>query len=85
MAVTVTITKNMKFDPNPVNVKKGDSVIWKNDAGHTHTATADDGGVPDTGEIDPGASSSPQTFNDAGTVKYHCDIHPSMKGSVVVS
>jgi len=51
----------------------------------THTATADNGSVPDAGDINQGASSSPQEFAAAGTVKYHCEIHPSMHGAVTVS
>jgi plastocyanin len=82
--LTVTI-KNMKFDPNNLAVKTGDSVVWKNDDRKTHTATADSGSVPNTGEIDGGNSSSPQKFDTAGTYKYHCEIHPMMKGQIVVS
>lgn len=82
--LTVTI-KNMKFDPNNLAIKAGDSVVWKNDERKTHTATADSGPTPNTGEIDAGKSSSPQTFGSAGTYKYHCEIHPMMKGQVVVS
>lgn len=81
---TVTI-KNMKFDPNSLAVKTGDSVVWKNDERRTHTATADSGSAPNTGDIDAGTSSSPQKFDTAGTYKYHCEIHPMMKGQIAVS
>ena len=82
--LTVTI-KNMKFDPNSLAVKSGDSVVWKNDDRKTHTATADSGSVPDTGDIETGKSSSPQKFPSAGTYKYHCEYHPMMKGQITVS
>ena len=81
---TVTI-KSMKFNPAILPVKAGDSVIWKNDDRAVHTATADDGSVPDTGDIEGGKSSSPQKFDGVGTVKYHCEYHGSMKGQIVVS
>ena len=55
-----------------------------NNAGTTHTATSDTGAW-DTGNLDPGATSSAVSFPTAGTFPYHCAIHPSMVGSVVVS
>jgi plastocyanin len=47
-----------------------------------HTWTADDGGW-DSGSLAQGASST-HTFTTAGTFAYHCAIHASMKGTVVV-
>lgn len=84
MATLIVTIKNMKFDPNNLAIKAGDSVVWKNDERMALTATADSGSVPNTGEIESGESSSPQKFASAGTYKYHCEIHPMMKGQVVV-
>ena len=47
-----------------------------------HTATADNG-LFDTGVLEPGDSSW-VLFEGAGTVTYHCELHPDMKGSIVV-
>jgi len=58
-------------------------VTWTNRDTATHTATAD-GGAFDTKEIRPGAKST-VTLSKAGTYEYHCDIHPTMHGSIVVS
>ncbi len=69
--------------PPTTNVNVGDSVTWNNTSGVTHTATAD-GGSFDTGNIADGASAS-VTFDTAGTFPYHCTIHPSMVGSIVVA
>ena len=41
-------------------------------------------GVFDAGETGPGATSTAMTLTSAGTVRYHCAIHPSMTGSIVV-
>jgi len=41
-------------------------------------------GVFDGGETAPGAMSSAMSLGSAGTVRYHCMIHPSMVGSIVV-
>lgn len=74
-----------EFSPNPVNVKVGDSVKWKNDDDVDHTATADDDSF-DTGNVAAGGSSGLITFTRTGTFDYHCEIHPqTMMGQVVVS
>ena len=39
----------------------------------------------DTGQIKPGESSSPVTFDKEGEFKYHCKIHgKTMSGTIVV-
>jgi plastocyanin len=73
---------NLAFDPATIAVKAGDTVTWVNGDSTAHTVVADDGSF-DSGEIAPGAS-FPFTFAAAGTVPYHCGIHPQMKGTVVV-
>lgn len=76
----VTIA-SFAFTPASVTVSVGDSVTWTNNDGATHTAT---GSGFDTGQIAPGASKS-VTMTTAGTFTYHCAIHPSMTGTVVVA
>jgi plastocyanin len=73
---------NFAFVPNTVTVVVGDTVTWTNNDEVSHTATAD-GGSFDTGSIGNGASDS-VTFNAAGTFAYHCSIHPTMSGTVIV-
>jgi plastocyanin len=72
------------FTPNPIRITVGDRVSWTNSAGVTHTSTSDTGAW-DTGTIAPGTTSSAVLFTTAGTFAYHCAIHPSMTGSVIVS
>jgi plastocyanin len=69
--------------PATTTVNAGDTVTWSNTSGVVHTATADDGSF-DTGSISDGASGS-VTFDEAGTFPYHCTIHASMTGSIVVA
>ena len=38
----------------------------------------------DGGDTAPGAMSGAMTLNAAGTLRYHCAIHPGMVGSIVV-
>ncbi|TFZ07605.1 cupredoxin domain-containing protein [Ramlibacter humi] len=81
-AATHTVTiENMKFQPEALQVKKGDQVIWLNKDLVPHTATA-------AGKFDSGAIASGKswrwTAKSAGTVAYVCTYHPGMKGSVTV-
>jgi len=57
-------------------------VIWQNQDAAPHTATADDGSF-DTGTIEQGKLGS-ETFKEAGTYLYFCEIHPDMRGTVEV-
>jgi plastocyanin len=72
------------FSPNPIRITAGSTVTWTNATVPTHTATSDTGAWT-TGNIGPGATSGPVTFNTAGTFTYHCAIHSTMTGSVIVS
>jgi plastocyanin len=74
---------NMSFAPATANLQVGQQVQWHNVDNITHTATQDGGGF-DTGLIRPGATSAPITVTTAGTLRYHCEIHPSMVGAIVV-
>jgi plastocyanin len=74
--------KNMAFSPGSLTVATGTTVTWTNNDGITHTVTADDGSF-NSGNLTPGMSFT-HTFNAAGTVSYHCNIHPMMTGSVAV-
>ena len=71
------------FAPDSSDVKVGDSVKWTNQDGTAHTVTADDGAF-DSGNLAGGKSFS-FTFEEAGTFAYHCNIHQSMTGTVVVT
>ena len=83
---TVTISNDsfspLSFNPNPITINQGDSVIWMNNGPSAHTTTSD-GGIWDSGTLLPGHSFT-QVFPTAGTFTYHCNIHPTMTGSVIV-
>ncbi len=84
--VTITITGqngSQSFSPNPGAVTAGQTVAWFNGDSVVHAIVADNGSFS-TGNIAPGATSSPITMSSAGTVGYHCSIHPSMVGSLTV-
>lgn len=73
---------NFAYDPDPVTVQVGGKVIWLNQDSAPHTATAEDGSF-DTGALEEGKLKS-ETFKQAGTYDYICQIHPDMHGVVEV-
>lgn len=73
---------NFAYDPDPVTVQVGGKVIWLNQDSAPHTATAEDGSF-DTGTLEEGKLKS-ETFKQAGTYDYICQLHPDMHGVVEV-
>jgi len=84
----VSITTNKKgifaFSPKTLKVKVGMTVTWTNKTTVQHTVTSNDGTTFNSGFINPGATFS-FTFTKAGTFPYHCNIHPFMKATIIVS
>ncbi len=76
---------NMMFTPSQITIAKGGSVTWTNNDSITHTVVDDlsNVGGPNSGDIAPGQSYS-FTFEKTGSFQYHCSIHPSMRGTIVV-
>ncbi len=70
------------YEPDPVTIEAGGKVIWINRDSAPHTATADDGSF-DTGTLEEGKLGS-ESFKDAGSYPYFCEIHPDMRGTVEV-
>ena len=77
---TITVA-DFVFSPPTLTVKAGTAVDIKNTQGVAHTFTADDGSFDL--ELDPNGGGT-HTFATAGSFPYHCTIHTSMKGTVVV-
>jgi plastocyanin len=80
-----------------VSISVGGVVTWTNNGPSVHMAVSDaglwnsgsiaapgGGGGPYGGGSGSGATFS-QTFNQAGTYAYHCEIHPYIRGTVIVS
>ena len=70
------------FDPPNAAVEPGSTITWTNRGAVPHTVTADDGSF-DSERLNPGDSYT-VAFGGQGTVTYHCEIHPEMRGSVTV-
>ena len=82
-AATTSVTiESFLFNPDSLTIKAGETVTWTNKDSMAHTVT-EDKGVFDSGSINNGATYS-FTFKTAGTFTYHCAIHPSMTGKIIV-
>ena len=94
--VTVSIVKgasnmgNKAYSPNPIQIQRGTTVVWRNDDTTLHTAvsgkgTSDTslGKMFESAPIAPGKTFS-YKFDAAGTYDYFCTLHPTMVGTVVV-
>jgi plastocyanin len=73
------------FNPSTATITVGQTVSWHNTDVITHTSTESGIALWDTQNIAPGATSPPIHMNTAGTFAYHCAIHLSMTGSLVVN
>ena len=78
------IIKDFAFSPSELTVSKGSRVIWRNEDSVKHTVTFDQNqfyfiNYP----LQPGQEAS-DYFNYAGEYNYHCSIHTSMKGKIIV-
>lgn len=77
------LIQNMSFSPATITVSAGTTVTWTNKDAIAHTVTSDNN-LFNSGNIGSNGTFS-YTFSTAGSFSYHCSIHPTMKGTVVVT
>jgi plastocyanin len=81
-AVTGTAVelKNLKFIPEKVSIKTGETVTWVWKENVLHNVSGD-------GFKSDNVSDGPfeHTFDEAGTFEYECTLHSGMTGTVEVS
>jgi len=83
--VTVDATENQTFSPRTVTLEVGGQVTWEFHA-LGHNVTFDPAAAGRPADI-PGVNlevAIGRTFDTAGPFSYHCSIHPSMTGEVIV-
>ena len=80
---TVTVhIEGMQFLPATLNIKPGTTVTWVHKSNMPHTVSGDAEGLRSS-TLYPGQSFS-HTFAESGSYDYLCDLHPGMKGRIVV-
>jgi plastocyanin len=75
------VIDGVKYVPETLTVKRGDTVVWINKDPYPHTATAK--GAFDSGSIAAGASWRLKP-RKAGDYAYICTLHPNMKATLKV-
>ena len=78
---TVTI-QGLKLKPDKIEIEPGDTVVWVNKDDRDHTVVADDGSF-ESGRIRNGKSYE-KKFTKPGKYNYGDDLHPRMRGVVIV-
>jgi plastocyanin len=77
--------KNFAFSPATLTIKTGTMVTWMNQDGAVHQIASDAGTpVAFTSDTLANGASYQFTFIQPGTYTYHCTVHPSMKGTIIV-
>lgn len=82
---SIVIIRDFAFEPAQVSVKPGSKVTWVNcdlPGSDSHTSTAD-AGAWDSPLLAPGSTFT-RTFAGAGAFPYHCEPHPTMRGTITV-
>lgn len=88
--VTIEMAVTSGFTPPSVEIKTGTTVTWHNGeavdypvvSGY-HQVVADEGEF-ESPKVAPGARWS-YTFLKPGTYNYHCGVHPTMTGQIIVT
>ena len=75
------VIEAVKYTPESITVKPGDTVVWRNKDPFPHTVTAK--GVFDSHVIFPGRSWK-YTPRKTGEYAYVCTLHPTMKGTLKI-
>jgi plastocyanin len=76
------VIDGMKFAPQVVRVRPGDTIVWENRDMFVHNVTADGAGVR-SGDLAPGKTWR-WVVRGKMSFDYLCTLHPVMKGRVDV-
>ena len=72
------------YNPNPIEIKVGETVTWINNNSSPHTVTSSNDSTFDSDVLRRGETFS-FTFDKEGEYPYFCTLHPSMTGTAVVT
>lgn len=82
--VVVVKIEGLVYEPSRVEVSPGTTVRWVNEDPAEHTVTSEEGGGPLRSDVFGEGGSFEFTFEKPGDFAYFCEVHPFMKGIVVV-
>lgn len=71
---------NFSFNPAELTVTTGTKVTWTNNDNASHQIKSD----TFSSELLSKGQSFSYTFDDKGSYNYHCSVHPSMIGKIIV-
>ena len=72
---------NLSFEPSNITVKAGSEITFANQDSVEHTVTANGG---EFNQIVAAGDKAVITIPNPGTYDYHCSIHTTMKGKIIV-
>lgn len=75
---------NFVFNPVDVKIKTGDTVTWINQDNAPHNIVFDQGADISNSDTIVNGGTYSQKFEKPGVYLYHCGLHPSMKGRIIV-
>lgn len=78
------VIENYSFSPNVLSVKKGTTVVWTNNDAAPHAIVGNRSSWMVGPTLKQWATYT-HTFDANGTFNYSCAIHPSMRGTIIVT
>jgi plastocyanin len=78
---SITITE---FAFDDVTAAAGETIAIANETGAPHTVTADDDEF-DSGQVAANSEGEVTAPDEAGSYEFHCEVHPSMTGTLTVT
>ena len=76
--------KDVKFVPDRLRVKVGETVTWRNDESLDHNVVAQKGAKFQSRAFGEGGTYT-FTAKKPGTIDYVCTLHPGMDGQLIVA
>jgi len=82
----VSMTDQLKFEPETCTIKVGTTLVWTNTGGVSHTVTSVDDKTFDSGQstLITGGEKFQFTFKKAGDFPYYCRLHSGDKKTGMV-
>lgn len=91
-----TLLTDTAYSPNPIEITRGQTVLWINEDSGFHTVTSGVVNDPNSGILFDSGLTGPTTlsskgktfsyqFEVPGEFQYYCTLHPGMVGTVTVT